>query len=122
VVVVREGEVLYGLRRGAHGAGTWSFPGGHLDPGESAEECALRELAEETGLEATGPRIVAETFDEFPGGLRYRTIFVRVDSAHGEPVVREPASCAEWRWFPRDAPPEPLFLPVATLCDAGFRP
>jgi 8-oxo-dGTP diphosphatase len=122
VVVVREGDVLYGLRRGAHGAGTWSFPGGHLDPGESAEECALRELAEETGLEATDPRIVAETFDEFPEGLRYRTLFVRVDCTRGEPVVREPNSCAEWRWFPWDAAPEPLFLPVATLRDTGFRP
>ena len=122
VLVVRDGDVLYGLRRGAHGAATWSFPGGHVDPGESAEACALRELHEETGLDAANPRVVAETFDEFPDGLRYRTFFVQVDSIRGEPVLCEPDSCEQWRWFPWDAPPGPLFLPVASLRETGFRP
>jgi 8-oxo-dGTP diphosphatase len=40
VIVVRGGDILFGLRRGAHGADTWSFPGGHLDGDERAE--ALR--------------------------------------------------------------------------------
>ena len=90
VILARDGEVLLGLRRGSHGAGTWSFPGGHLDHGESAEACASRELYEETGLEATNAHVVAETIDDFPGGLRYRTLFVRVDWAGGEPALREP--------------------------------
>jgi 8-oxo-dGTP diphosphatase len=122
VIVVRGGAVLLGLRRGAHGPGTWSFPGGHLDRGESAEACALRELYEETGLEAANPRLVAETFDHFPEGLRYRTLFVRVGWAGGVPVVREPQRCEQWSWFSWDAPPTPLFLPVASLRAKGFRP
>ena len=122
VVVVRDGDALFGLRRGSHGAGTWSFPGGHLDYGETAEVCALRELYEEAGVEAANPRLVAETDDVFPEGRRYRTLFVRADWAGGEPVVREPEACTRWAWFPWDDPPAPLFLPVVSLRATGFRP
>jgi 8-oxo-dGTP diphosphatase len=122
VVVVRDGDVLFGLRRGSHGSGTWSFPGGHLDDGESAEACALRELYEEVGVEARNPRIVAKTDETFPEGMRYRTLFVRVDWGGGEPTVREAHACVRWSWCAWDDPPEPLFLPVASLRATGFRP
>jgi MOSC domain-containing protein YiiM/ADP-ribose pyrophosphatase YjhB (NUDIX family) len=122
VIVVRRDEILFGLRRGAHGAGMWSCPGGNLDAGESAETCALRELYEETGLNGLNPRVVAETKDDFPEGLRYRTLVVRVDWTGGEPELREPEACARWGWFAWDDPPQPLFLPIANLRVTGFRP
>jgi 8-oxo-dGTP diphosphatase len=110
------------LRRGAHGGGTWSFPGGHIDGGESPEACALRELEEETGLRALNPRRVGETEDVFPDGSRYQTCLVRVDWAGDEPMLREPDACERWCWFAWDEAPEPLFLPVASLRATGFRP
>ena len=122
VIVIRRDEVLFGLRRGSHGGGTWSFPGGHVDGDESAEACALRELEEETGLRAVNARRVGESEDLFPEGLRYRTVFVRVDWVGGEPQLREPAACERWGWFAWDDVPEPLFLPVASLRATGFRP
>lgn len=51
-----------GLRR--HG-GQWALPGGRLDPGESAVEAALRELAEEVGLRA-GTDAVIGVLDDYP--------------------------------------------------------
>ena len=54
--------------------------------------------------------------------MRYRTLFVRVDWAGGEPIVREPEACERCAWFSWDDPPEPLFAPVASLRATGFRP
>jgi 8-oxo-dGTP diphosphatase len=122
VIVVRGEEVLLGLRAGVHGGGTWSVPGGDVEMGESPEAAARRELHEETGLDATEARVVAETDDIFPNGLRYHTFFVRVEAVVGEPVVREPEACERWGWFPWHALPHPLFLPVANLRARGFQP
>jgi ADP-ribose pyrophosphatase YjhB (NUDIX family) len=116
-ILVRDGRVLVGLRRGPHGRGTWSVPGGNREPGESAERTAVRELREETGLAGGNPRAVGTTFDDFAGGLRYRTTFVVLDWTGGEPVAREPDKCAEWKWSPWSALPRPLFLPLANLRD-----
>jgi len=52
-LVFRENRVLVTRRPdGVHLAGFWEFPGGKLRSGETAEECAIRELVEETGVVA----------------------------------------------------------------------
>ena len=122
-IVVRDGRVLLGERRGAHGAGTWAFPGGKLDAGEDAAQAVARELHEETGLTATSIRPLSWTSDVFAAErLHYITLHHLVDVAPGEPEVREPDKCREWRWFAWDALPVPLFLPVANLAAQGWRP
>ena len=46
------GTVLIARRKGdAHLPDVWEFPGGKCDPGETPEQCAIREAREETGLE-----------------------------------------------------------------------
>lgn len=48
--VFRGRQVLLVQRGNALGRGLWSLPGGKIEPGETADACALRELLEETGV------------------------------------------------------------------------
>ena len=50
--VWRDGKVLLARRGKVLGQGTWAFPGGRVEPGETALEAAHRELMEETGVRA----------------------------------------------------------------------
>jgi len=76
VVVVKEGSILLGKRKGAHGTGSFSPPGGHLEFGESIEKCAARELLEETGLKALCCHVGPWTSDLMEGDKHYITFFV----------------------------------------------
>ena len=123
VIVRRDGQVLLGLRQGSHGAGTWALPGGHLEFSESVEECAAREVLEETGLVIDDIRPGPFTNDVMAADDKhYVTLFVVASSAAGEPQVLEPAKCLRWAWFDWSALPEPLFQPLETLKRSGFAP
>jgi len=54
VYALRDGQVLMMLRRKQPNLGQWTAPGGKVELTESPTECAVRELAEETGLRAAG--------------------------------------------------------------------
>jgi 8-oxo-dGTP diphosphatase len=122
-VVVRDGAVLLGRRRGAHGAGSWAFPGGKVSAGEDPQVTAARELAEETGLQAVRISQIGWTSDVFPADdLHYVTLHHLVE-ATGEPEVREPDKAHEWLWWrDLDRLPTPMFGPAAALWATGWRP
>lgn len=121
VFVIRDGSFLMGLRRGAHGEGTWSVPGGHLEFGESFEQAAAREVAEETGLAVVNLRFGAVTNDVFDAeGRHYVTVWMLGDCPRGEAEVREPDKFISQRWFDFGNLPEPLFLPWVQLLRSGF--
>lgn len=123
-VVVRHGQVLLGRRRGAHGAGSWAFPGGKPEAGESPADAVARELEEETGLRATSVAPISWTDDRFAqDALHYVTLHHRVEvAASAEPELREPERSEGWSWFAWDALPEPLFGPAGALVASGWRP
>jgi len=123
VIIIKDGKVLLGKRRGAHGEGTWAFPGGHLEYFEDLESCAKREVLEETGLRIKNLRMVGITNDIFKEeDKHYITIYFVAEPETGEPEVKEPDKCEAWEWFEWDKLPEPLFLPIRNLLKTDFNP
>lgn len=124
VIVVRDNRVLLGLRKGAHGADTWAFPGGKPKFYETVSTCAIRELTEETSMVAEQVQKVHVTVENFfqETGIYWLTHFVTTCLVTGEPKVCEPDKCAEWGWFEWNRMPEPLFAPLKSLVDSGYIP
>jgi len=121
VIVVKDNRILLGKRKNAHGAGTWAFPGGHLEFGESVEDCARREVFEEAGICIAAPRCGSYTNDIFSEeDKHYVTLFVLADWESGEPQVKEPEKCEHWEWFAWPPSAEPLFLPIRNLIKQRF--
>ncbi len=90
-VVCFRGESVLLIRRGqAPRAGEWSLPGGRIEPGESERDAALRELREETGVEAELGAKVAVIDADFEG-FSYRLHDYAADWISGEPVGADDA-------------------------------
>ncbi|MBJ3816541.1 NUDIX domain-containing protein [Shimwellia pseudoproteus] len=116
ILIVRQGKILLGQRLGSHGEGCWSAPGGHLEPGESVEQCARRETLEETGLQLGSIMRGPWSEDYFPRQQKhYLTMMVVARPLPGEPHRLEPDKCAGWQWFSPDTLPAPLFAPLEGL-------
>jgi 8-oxo-dGTP diphosphatase len=121
IIVVKDSKILLGKRLNSHGSGTWQFPGGHLEFGESIEDCAKRELFEETGLTIRNIRFGPYTNDIFKTEQKhYITLFVIADYDSGTVTVKEPNKSDKWGWFSWSQLPEPKFLPIQNLMKQNF--
>jgi len=121
-VVLRndDGDILLGLRKGAHGAGEWSLPGGHMALGEDFIATCKREVKEETGITIATIRKLGFTNDVFETkGLHYVTLFFEAYWDRKQPKVMEPEFCEEWRWFMTNALPDNVFPPLKRFLDDG---
>ncbi len=116
VIVKGDGKILMIRRQNSHGHGTWSCPGGHIDFGESFEECAIRECYEETGIRIKNIRFKTITNDVFKEDQKhYVTIWMEADYDGGTPEVMSERELTEVGWFDMEHLPEPLFLPMVNL-------
>jgi 8-oxo-dGTP pyrophosphatase MutT (NUDIX family) len=110
VVVSFERErpsLVVGMRRRARDAVTWTLPKGTPDPGETVEETALREVAEETGLRV---RILEPLpsieYDFVQDGTRiHKTVHYFLMQPVGGDLSRHDAEFERVRWVPFDEAP-----------------
>jgi len=109
MLVMRNGKVLLGKRKGAHGSGEYAGLGGHLEFNESIEDCARREALEEAGIEIKNIRFLClSNIKKYPG-KHYIDIGIAVDWAKNEPKVMEKDRNEGWDWYDLDNLPSPLF-------------
>jgi 8-oxo-dGTP diphosphatase len=93
--VWRGEDVLLVQRASSLGKGLWSLPGGKLEPGETLHQAALRELHEETGVQATLQHEVGTFHVELQTRTYAITCFTGPWTA-GEAVAGSDACAAQW--------------------------
>lgn len=101
IVLVKRGNELLLTRKAEWPAGRYSLVAGFLDFGESLEECAVREVKEETGIEICNVRYVGSQNWPFPAQLMAGFV---ADYAGGDICV-DPHELEDARWFTLDALP-----------------
>lgn len=108
VLVFKDNKVLFGKRKSKLSTDTYGVPGGHLEYMESFEDCARREVREETGIEIENIRFL------FVGNTKHFTpkhfvnIGVVADWKSGEVQNLEPDKCEGWQWYDLDKVPDPI--------------
>jgi 8-oxo-dGTP diphosphatase len=107
-MIVREGRVLLGRRKGAHGAGTYAWCGGHLEFGETLEACAIREVREETGLVVLSLKLLCVS-NIIAYNKHYIDFEFLTEVEPGQPQVLEPDRIEGWYWYDLNNLPSPLF-------------
>ena len=83
-MVYRGSEVLVQRRRPEHGWPGVTFPGGHVEPGETITQSVIREIPEETGLTLIHPRLCGIKNWMVDDGGRYIVFLYKCDTFSGE--------------------------------------
>jgi len=79
--------------------GCWAFPGGFMDMEENAEDCARRELKEETGLQLEHMEQIG-VFTDVDRDPRGRTVSIAYSALVEKRPVIGADDAAQARWFP----------------------
>jgi len=98
-VIERGGKILVAQRPDdANLGGLWEFPGGKREPGETHEECLVREIREELGATVTVNEKITSTFHRYPD-CAVLLSFYRAELVDDEP---RPVCAKDIRWVTPD--------------------
>ena len=124
-VALRRGdEVLLHLRQNTgYRDGHWALLAGHVEPEESVYAAAVRESYEEAGVRVDAADLLALTtvHRTLRGGgpIEQRCDFFFATTVWKDsPSIREPEKCADMRWWPLGALPEPMAPHERDVLDA----
>src|ERR1044072_4351661 len=98
-IIFPHGKLLITQRHAdAHLGGLWEFPGGKREPGETFEQCLVRELREELGIEVNVGDVLEDlAHDYLEKSVRLKFFCCRLQ--RGEPQA---LGCADWKWIARE--------------------
>lgn len=94
-IIAEAGRVLMVRRRQREGKLSWAFPGGGIEAGESPEQAAVREAAEETALEVKAIRVIGQRIHPDTGA---DMTYVACEPIAGEARVEDDDELAEVAW------------------------
>ncbi|MET9428447.1 NUDIX domain-containing protein [Streptomyces sp. NPDC003036] len=120
VLLRPDGAVLIGHRVKRGESASWCLPGGHVEAGETFEQAALRETAEESGITGAGGARVFAMALHTAGDRTHMTagVLARVAAEDAVAAVLEPEVLDRWLWARPEDLPAPLFPPSAALLAA----
>lgn len=117
-VIIESGGRIVLIRR-RHPPPGWALPGGFIDAGERAQDAAVREALEETGLRVTLTDLLGVYSDPARDSRRHTISTVYIGTADGTPSGGDDA--AEARLFPESGLPSPLAFDHAKILADYFR-
>ncbi|MEY4918405.1 MAG: Mutator MutT protein [Verrucomicrobiota bacterium] len=95
-LILHGGRLLITQRHAkAHLGGLWEFPGGKLEPGETFEQCLVREIREELGVEISVGELFEEVHHDYPEKSVHLKFFI-CQLISGTP---QPLDCAAVKWI-----------------------
>ena len=95
-LIFRDGKILITQRHtSAHLGGLWEFPGGKCEPGETFEQCLVREIQEELCIEIE----VGQLLEEISHAYAEKTVRLKFFICKFISGIPQPLDCAAFKWI-----------------------